>query len=666
MHTKNKEKKIMDNYTELNQNYILSNASTLIKQFNCDFNQNDNFTLICNETVNNYNESENANFTRFRCDGDNKLIGDDFENSIICTTYENNNDNNSTNNSNCIVNVLNLVLPESLNATTLLIELKNNFCYHLQKLILQCNSNNDDLSTDFDNRLSINCTLNGIQITNKELFSVESGAEQQKYEWMFLFVLFFIVAGTVGNLLVCLAIVLDRRLHNVTNYFLLSLSVADLLVSLFVMPLGAIPGFLGHWPLGVVWCNVYVTCDVLACSSSIMHMCCISLGRYLGIRNPLKTRHTYSTKRIVSIKVAIVWALSMLVSSYITILGIKDSKNIMPEPNKCAINNRPFWVFGSLIAFYIPMVIMVLTYGLTVQLLRKQARFVAEEDYNSSDGFRHSGGAGSKLDRHQRSTLHRTSGRYTAAYNQQQQQQQQISLINGGRRGSGQSNPGNVKNKKRYYFLKKKGKSDRSTQTPDSISRETRNYRLRSLRLHLSMTPSTINLRFLNSRNKRHGMTANVVATEQKASKVLGLVFFTFVFCWTPFFLLNILFAACPECPVPDHVINLCLWLGYVSSTINPIIYTIFNKTFRTAFIRLLKCHCQRLARAPRYRSVSEHYRSSALVETPSSAAAGAAALPLTLSLQGTPLLTPSSTTSSYLAARTPENFVINERHEEC
>lgn len=57
----------------------------------------------------------------------------------------------------------------------------------------------------------------------------------------------FIVAGGLGNILVCLAVGLDRRLHNVTNYFLLSLAVADLLVSLFVMPLGAIPGFLGRF-----------------------------------------------------------------------------------------------------------------------------------------------------------------------------------------------------------------------------------------------------------------------------------------------------------------------------------------------------------------------------------------------------------------------------------
>lgn len=67
------------------------------------------------------------------------------------------------------------------------------------------------------------------------------------YDWSFLFVVVFILAGGLGNILVCLAVILDRRLQNVTNYFLLSLAIADLLVSLFVMPLGAIPGFLGKF-----------------------------------------------------------------------------------------------------------------------------------------------------------------------------------------------------------------------------------------------------------------------------------------------------------------------------------------------------------------------------------------------------------------------------------
>lgn len=66
------------------------------------------------------------------------------------------------------------------------------------------------------------------------------------YDWLFLFVVFFIFAGGLGNILVCLAVALDRKLQNVTNYFLFSLAIADLLVSLFVMPMGAIPAFLGE------------------------------------------------------------------------------------------------------------------------------------------------------------------------------------------------------------------------------------------------------------------------------------------------------------------------------------------------------------------------------------------------------------------------------------
>ncbi|KAK9888411.1 hypothetical protein WA026_000660 [Henosepilachna vigintioctopunctata] len=75
-----------------------------------------------------------------------------------------------------------------------------------------------------------------------------------------------------------------------------------------------------NWPFGVIWCNVYATCDVLACSASIMHMCFISLGRYLGIRNPLRTRHTTTTRTIV-LRIALAWLLAMLVSSSITVLG---------------------------------------------------------------------------------------------------------------------------------------------------------------------------------------------------------------------------------------------------------------------------------------------------------------------------------------------------------
>ncbi|CAG2181924.1 unnamed protein product, partial [Oppiella nova] len=84
------------------------------------------------------------------------------------------------------------------------------------------------------------------------------------------------------------------------------------------------------------------------------------------------------------------------------------------------------------------------------------------------------------------------------------------------------------------------------------------------------------------------------VRNEQKATKVLGLVFFAFVICWAPFFSLNFLFGVLPSHllgpNIPDEVTTTFLWLGYISSIINPIIYTIFNRNFRRAFKRILLC----------------------------------------------------------------------------
>lgn len=87
------------------------------------------------------------------------------------------------------------------------------------------------------------------------------------------------------------------------------------------------------------------------------------------------------------------------------------------------------------------------------------------------------------------------------------------------------------------------------------------------------------------------------VRTEQKATKVLGLVFFVFVICWSPFFTMNVIMAFVPNLPVPNYLANTFLWLGYLSSTMNPVIYTIFNRNFRRAFRKILLC--QSLSASP-------------------------------------------------------------------
>ena len=83
---------------------------------------------------------------------------------------------------------------------------------------------------------------------------------------------------------------------------------------------------------------------------------------------------------------------------------------------------------------------------------------------------------------------------------------------------------------------------------------------------------------------------------KRKATRVLGVMFLVFVVLWTPFFVLNLLSAVCPRCvqSVAPTVWTALVWLGWVSSLANPIIYTAFSSAFRSAFRRLLTCRGRR------------------------------------------------------------------------
>lgn len=62
--------------------------------------------------------------------------------------------------------------------------------------------------------------------------------ELSQDNWWALLALVLVVGTAAGNILVCLAIAWERRLQNVTNYFLMSLAVTDLMVAVLVMPVG--------------------------------------------------------------------------------------------------------------------------------------------------------------------------------------------------------------------------------------------------------------------------------------------------------------------------------------------------------------------------------------------------------------------------------------------
>ncbi|XP_067619830.1 octopamine receptor Oamb isoform X1 [Eurosta solidaginis] len=136
--------------------------------------------------------------------------------------------------------------------------------------------------------------------------------------------LFIILLVISGNSLVIAAVFCSNKLRSVTNYFIVNLAVADLLVGLAVLPFSATWEVFKVWIFGDIWCRIWLAVDVWMCTASILNLCAISLDRYVAVTRPVTYPNIMSTKRA-KVLIAGIWVLSFVIC-FPPLVGWKDQK----------------------------------------------------------------------------------------------------------------------------------------------------------------------------------------------------------------------------------------------------------------------------------------------------------------------------------------------------
>jgi hypothetical protein len=97
----------------------------------------------------------------------------------------------------------------------------------------------------------------------------------------------------------------------------------------------------------------------------------MSLDRYLTLRYPLKYGRN-KRRSLMAYKIITIWLISFAICLPLFILGIVDSTNVYNEQTRaCFPAHRTFKIYGSFVAFFIPLIIMVVTYALTMSALQQ-------------------------------------------------------------------------------------------------------------------------------------------------------------------------------------------------------------------------------------------------------------------------------------------------------
>ncbi|XP_017296186.1 5-hydroxytryptamine (serotonin) receptor 1A b [Kryptolebias marmoratus] len=359
-----------------------------------------------------------------------------------------------------------------------------------------------------------------------------------------------ILCAIFGNACVVAAIALERSLQNVANYLIGSLAVTDLMVSVLVLPMAALYQVLNRWTLGQVPCDIFISLDMVCCTSSILHLCAIALDRYWAITEPIDYMKKRTPRRA-AVLISVTWLVGFSISVPPMLVMRSQPGSGAADPKECRIRQDPWYtIYSTFGAFYIPLTLMLVLYG----RIFKAARFRIRRTVRKTEKKKVSDSCLALSP----ALFHRKP-------------------------------PGDAQGK-----TWKRSVEPRPLENGESLEIiEVHS----SSRGHLPLpntpnTPSSVPLFESRHEKATEAKRKIALARERKTVKTLGIIMGTFILCWLPFFIVALVMPFCQEaCYMPGWLEDVINWLGYSNSLLNPIIYAYFNKDFQSAFKKIIKCH---------------------------------------------------------------------------
>ena len=364
-----------------------------------------------------------------------------------------------------------------------------------------------------------------------------------------VFVSFFTILSIVENFCVLYAIKRFKTLRTVPNYFIASLSLADVLYAIFGSPSMIATTISKGWVLGDFYCNVIGIINTLSCTASITTLVAISVNRYIAVSRPFRIIRIYTFRNTILI-IIMIWFASLLFSAP----PLFGWSNFTPGSNFCVIDARihPSYTIMLTVTHYIsPAILQPICYYKIYKILKMRNKIFSTDPEH---------------------TLKNKSKIHPAP----------IKELN------------NVPKKKQGDVCSRVQKNPKSVQkyTVNDNSNENQNGDLRKVKVFCSNSIELPNdaKRSAVSRNRAEKIELYKILTrEAKTTAIMVAVVIAFYVCWTPLAIASILYAFSLQ-PSEFGLVTFAFVIASTNGVINPLIYGVMNKKFRRAYKTIFRC----------------------------------------------------------------------------
>ncbi|VDK32325.1 unnamed protein product [Taenia asiatica] len=400
------------------------------------------------------------------------------------------------------------------------------------------------------------------------------------------------IAGLLGNFAVITIVLRNHHMRSVTNIFICNLSVADLLVTVFVEPLTLLQNIVvgWHWGATTCWCVPYLQ-GISVCASSLS-LLVIALDRYLAVCFPMKRLIRRSLAKKI---IAVIWVVSAVLfipwAYYFRLSQAPDGLINCREFWPSVTADRAFFLgVVTLLVYTIPLLFMAFCYCSIIFRVWTRVR----KDQST-----------------------------TSAAKSTNSDESRATKVTGA-----------------LYSPPMEIPSEHERRTGSEVSCYVENQRSETKTMNSYATPT----KFIKVKDKSHQVRLHPVGginrvKTVKIIKMLAIVVINFCICWLPLFTIFNIIKFSPTYLAVDFntsakaadeessmlvessddnlmrviflVVPFAQLLGSANSCVNPWIYCFYSKRYRHGFKRVFLCRSMKavsVRRPPRPQPTTSHF----------------------------------------------------------
>ena len=192
-----------------------------------------------------------------------------------------------------------------------------------------------------------------------------------------------------GNTLLCIAFIKNNHLRSVTNIFVLTLAVSDIVMSLTCMPLSEGSLLAGEWIFGDLLCHIQGFLTHFLAFLSLEMMAVTAVNRYFRVIKPDLYRKIftpgYTTLIILSASLLSVGILaSITFAQHGNLFVFHPGKAICVNLYRSLISTQIYTIFSSVTFVFLPAIVIIWCYSKVFRAIRRHFRRWAARKLSSA------------------------------------------------------------------------------------------------------------------------------------------------------------------------------------------------------------------------------------------------------------------------------------------